>query len=302
MSEESLLGQSGDVAATETVATPEVQTAAAATEPVVSGAPDTAETVAEWKAALEEDLRMDPSMKHINDVGALAKSYVHAQRQLGADKIVVPSKHASEEDWNAVFSKLGKPETLEQYELKPLEGNTTDDEVFSKFKEIAYANNLLPQQAQKVYDWYNSLAGEMVEKQRIENEGLYNEQLQGLKQEWGDGFTDKVQLAQGAVLHVGGEDLKNYMNESGLGNDVTLIKAFAKVAEVLGEDKFQDGRIFTGGYTVEDSKQKVEEVMGDVNNPYFDRKHPGHAAAVKEMSTHFENINRAKPKSGYAVG
>jgi len=295
MSEESLLG-SGAVPVAEPAA-------ALPTDggPIEQKAAPAISMPENWKDILAEDLRADPSMKHINDVGALAKSYVHAQRQMGADKITVPSKHATEDEWRAAFSKLGLPDSMDKYELNPVKGNPTDDEVFSKFKEIAYQNSLLPHQAQKVYDWYNGMADEMVRKQQIENQAIFDEKLQGLKQEWGDAFADKVQLAQGAVLHVGGEELKNYMNESGLGNDTVLIKAFAKVAEVLGEDQFKDGRIFTGGFSVEDSKQKVEQTMGDPKSPYFDKTHPGHAAMVKEMSQHFENLNKAKPRAGFAI-
>ena len=33
----------------------------------------------------------------------LLKSYKHAQSLVGADKIPVPNKHATDEDWNEVF-------------------------------------------------------------------------------------------------------------------------------------------------------------------------------------------------------
>ena len=59
---------------------------------------------------LPEDVRAEPSLKNFQDAGQLAKSYVHAQRMVGADKISVPTKHATDEDWNQVFSKLGVPD------------------------------------------------------------------------------------------------------------------------------------------------------------------------------------------------
>ena len=34
---------------------------------------------------------------------------------VGADKIPVPNKHSTEEDWNEVFKKLGDPNNPEDY-------------------------------------------------------------------------------------------------------------------------------------------------------------------------------------------
>ena len=45
----------------------------------------------------------------------LLKSYKHAQKLVGADKIPVPNKHATEEDWNEVFKRLGAPDKPEDY-------------------------------------------------------------------------------------------------------------------------------------------------------------------------------------------
>ena len=64
-----------------------------------------------WKESLPDDLRDNPSLKSIQDVPGLAKSFIHAQKMVGADKIPVPTEHATKEDWDAVYSKLGRPAT-----------------------------------------------------------------------------------------------------------------------------------------------------------------------------------------------
>jgi hypothetical protein len=45
--------------------------------------------------SLPEDLRMEPSLRNFTDPASLAKSYVHAQRMIGADKIPLPGKTAT---------------------------------------------------------------------------------------------------------------------------------------------------------------------------------------------------------------
>ena len=40
----------------------------------------------DWKASLPEDLRSHPSIENMPDVASLAKSMVHAQSMVGADR------------------------------------------------------------------------------------------------------------------------------------------------------------------------------------------------------------------------
>ena len=55
-----------------------------------AGSPDVAADAApavSFLDTLPEDLRGEPSLRNFNDVGALAKSYTHAQRMIGGDEI-----------------------------------------------------------------------------------------------------------------------------------------------------------------------------------------------------------------------
>ena len=77
----------------------------------------TTEAETNWKDALPEEVREDPSMQAIQSVDNLAKSYVNAQKMVGSDKIIVPNKYAEDNEWNDVFTKLGLPEKAEDYDL-----------------------------------------------------------------------------------------------------------------------------------------------------------------------------------------
>ena len=85
-----------------------------------------------WRESLPDDLRDDPSLKSIQDVPGLAKSFIHAQKMVGADKIPVPTEHATKEDWDAVYSKLGRPATPDDYKV---EGEATDTEAAAPAEE-----------------------------------------------------------------------------------------------------------------------------------------------------------------------
>ena len=114
----------------------------AATEqnPALSGDPlnNTPETNTDWKAGLSDELRADKSLENIKDISSLAKSYIHAQKLVGADKIPVPNKHATEQDWDAVYKRLGRPDTPDGYKYNLPEDQNVNAEALKTFSDHAH--------------------------------------------------------------------------------------------------------------------------------------------------------------------
>ena len=101
----------------------------------------------DWKANLSDEIRNEKSLENISDIESLAKGYVHAQRLVGADKIPVPNKFATEEDWNKVYEKLGRPKSADEYKFNLPEDKTVDEAALKSFAEQAHKLGLLPGQA-----------------------------------------------------------------------------------------------------------------------------------------------------------
>ena len=71
-----------------------------------------------FKDLIPEGFKEEKALDNFNNMEDFVKSYLHAQKLVGADKIPVPNKHATEEDWNEVFKKL-KPALSISKELNP---------------------------------------------------------------------------------------------------------------------------------------------------------------------------------------
>ena len=136
----------------------------AATEqaPALSGDPlnNTPETNTDWKASLSDELRAEKSLENIKDVSSLAKSFIHAQKLVGADKIPVPNKHATKQDWDAVYKKLGRPETPDGYKFNLPEDQKVNEEGLKVFADHAHKLGLLPNQAEGMVKFYNQMRAE----------------------------------------------------------------------------------------------------------------------------------------------
>lgn len=243
-----------------------------------------------WMEALPEELREDATLKSIQDFPSMAKMLVSGQKMVGKDKIVVPGKESTDEDWGNIFDRLGRPEKSEGYKLeKPElpEDMPWDDRLVSSFQDIAHKTGLLPKQAKDVYDWYNGVAKAVhLENQRIEQETFEGAEA-ALKKEWGQAYDQKLELAQTAVRAFAGEDEIKAIEEEGLGNDPRVIKLFANIGSAISEDKLK------GVYQVStpvEVQSEINKVLGDPEHPYHQKKHPEHASAVNAMQELYKQV------------
>ena len=103
---------------------------------------DTTSPATDWKDQLPDDLKGHQALENISDVGVLAKTMIHAQSMVGAEKIAVPGKWATDDDWDQVWNKLGRPEDATGYELDLGEGAEPDAEFIDSFRQAAHGAGL----------------------------------------------------------------------------------------------------------------------------------------------------------------
>ena len=263
-------------------------------KPVLSGDPveKTPEQIqTDWKAGLSDDLRADKSLENIKDISSLAKSYIHAQRLVGADKIPVPNKFATEKDWDAVYEKLGRPKTADEYKYNLSEDQKVDTEALKNFSSQAHKLGLLPTQAQGMVNYYN----EMVGKQLADAENISTSQrekaMTELKTEWGQAYDQKLQKANTVVSSVFPKGIMSMNLEDGtkFGDHPEVIKAFAALGEKMGEDDIikSDGPVYM-------TPKEIEKQIGELQqtgSAYWDKNHPNHDTAVQEVQTLIQKKN-----------
>ena len=256
---------------------PEVQS-----EPIITEQPQEASFI----DTLPEDIRADASLQNFKDAGQLAKSYVHAQRMVGADKMPVPNKNFTEDDWKQTFSKLGVPETPDDYNINYTLQEGADPQPVKNFVSHAHKLGMLPQQVQGILDYYGNLetqGNEEIQKQAELNK-LNSEQE--LRKEFGLAYDKKVNQANNVFGKFFVNDLKDVKLQDGsdILNHPGFIKALSKLSENFSEDNLGTGQTESGGLTPQEAEREVTKIMADTKHPYWLKDHPGHSAAVKEMA------------------
>ncbi len=250
---------------------------------------------ADWRSSLPEDLRAHPALTDIKDVGGLAKSFVHAQSMIGADKIVMPKPDASPAEMADFYNKLGRPGTADGYKFSEttIEGVPKDEATQKWARDIFHKHGLTQKQADGLYQDYIAKVGSDL---KAMNESLATQREQSLEQlrgEWkGNEFDVNVQLAQRAVKTFGSEELVKYLNESGEGDNPLLIKLFANIGKQLGEDQAFGGRSSQSGFVAGPEAAKAEigklQADADFQKAYLNKDAMGHKEAVERMERLFK--------------
>lgn len=255
---------------------------------------------ASWRDALPEDLRENESLKSIKDLGSLAKGYVHAQKAIG-NNVAVPSKDSPQEEWDAFFAKAGRPETADDYDFGSVqspEGVGIDEGLQSKFMEQAHQMGLSQRQAAGMFGWYQGLMGEKIaQDQEAWDQGMASSKSELMK-EYGAAYEERLGQANAAVREFGGEELLTILAESGMGNNPTVIRAFAKIGQAMANDElFGSGQeVGSGRLTPAEAELEISRLQGDPAffKSYTDGEDPGHAAALAQMTKLFEQANAGR--------
>tara|TARA_Y100001951_G_scaffold10642_1_gene6797 strand:- start:346 stop:1203 length:858 start_codon:yes stop_codon:yes gene_type:complete len=260
---------------------------------VLSGDPktETPEVNVDWKQGIPEDIRADKSLESIKDIGSLAKSYIHSQRLVGSDKIPVPNKHATDEDWNAVYEKLGRPKTPGEYKYDIPENANVDKASLNNFSDQAHKLGLLPTQANGMVKFYNEMVSQGIKdadtKALVSRENTTKE----MKQEWGQAYDSKLSKAATLAKSIVDKQLLAAPMADGtmLGDHPLMIRAFAMLADKMGEDN-----IIQASGPAYLTPAQIDKQIGELQQPgsaYWEKRHPNHDAAVQEVQTLLQKKN-----------
>ena len=246
------------------------------------------ETTFDWKNEIPEEVRGNKVFETHKNLGSLLKSHAHQQALIGADKIPVPGNDASDEQWNEVYTRMGKPAEATDYKLdvKMPEGQTADEGLLNWFRGTAHKAGLNNRQAQAMLNEYQKATAEQADQGNVAAEQLTNEGRTQIMKEYGAAFEDKVKVGNAAIAKFNAADLTQLKLADGrtLGDHPDFIRAFVGVGDFIqgqiGEDSL-DGEKTQGGMTPEVVRAKLAELKR-INGPFWNRNDPEHEWTVSE--------------------
>ena len=244
-----------------------------------------------FKDLIPENFKEEKSLENFNNMEDFVKSYLHAQKLVGADKIPVPNKHATEEDWNEVFKRLGAPSDPNDYKYD-FKDQEMDQGQVQEFNKTAHRLGLLPKQAEGLIKFYNEMnVNNAASQEEAAAQAQMNVEAE-LKKEFGPQFNKRLDQAKRLAVNSLGQDfLENtYLKDgSRLGDNLNVIKAFSDLADKLSEDPIIQGD-GTSYMTAKDIEKEITELTQE-GSAYWDKNHINHQKAVDEVLKLREMLN-----------
>ena len=246
----------------------------------------------DFKSLLPDAYKEEKALQNFQDMDGFVKSYLHSQKLVGSDKIPIPNKYGTDEDWNAVYEKLGRPTSSDGYEYNLGKESKLDDNSLKAFSAEAHKLGLLPKQAQGIIKYYNDLAGVSETEANNKAEAGRTEAEKNLRKEFGSTYNDRITAAKKlATSTLGNEFLNNTLLQDGskLGDNPTVVKAFADLAAQMSEDNIVKGD--APAYMSNKEITRQIAVLQQPGSAYWDKNHSSHSDAVAEVQSLIQKKN-----------
>lgn len=201
------------------------------------------------------------------------RSFNEKEKLISSKGYEPPAKDAPSEEWDAFYSRIGRPESPDKYEWEAPEGVELDQESLSAAKAQFHKLGLTPRQFQGIMDFYKNDVGRIAEMEQERQESLLSESQAKLKQEWGDNFEGNLRAANNVLQKL---ELKEALQEAGLLNDARVAKALHKIATLTAEHGRVDG---------DSSRTSINDQIAAIraSKEYQDERHPGRQAKLQEL-------------------
>lgn len=247
-------------------------------------------------AISEPEIREAVAAKKYAHPGVLAKSYVELERAASSrddsKMIRIPDENAKPEDWDVVYTKLGRPVDAEGYKDVNW-GDNADPRMVEFAKNIAWKLGLSPKAAESIMatEW-NAFMAKMAEDEGNSVSQANEQALAELQSSWKGEFDTHrargLQVLQ-ALNKAGFSDADVAAVEKHIGI-TPVIKLLATIGKLSGEGNFLDNQGGGGAndpasMTPEQAKAEIAKRVADAafQKTYTGANEPGHAEALALM-------------------
>src|SRR5262245_31111527 len=254
----------------------------------------TAVVVPDWAKDFDDGSKALIAKKQWKERGDMARAYSELEKfayRDGADKVLIPDATTPEKDRDEFYKKLGWPEKPDDYQFKaPEEAQEYSGELADWFRTTAHKHHIPDALAETLHVEFvsNYLDGA---KTRAANDATQHAEWdRTLHREFGNAYDQRVEIARRAVRTFGDAELIKVLNDSGLGDHPSVVRAFAKMGMKLGEQNLMVGDEQHGsGMTPTEAQDKISAIRRDAKHAFNNPGAPDHAHAVAQMRTLYES-------------
>lgn len=171
--------------------------------------------------------------------GASSTTLVTAEPAAAPAKASVSEPTPAPEGASASTSEPAKaPGAPEKYEFKAPEGQAFDAQVLEAYSTVAKELNLTQEAAQTLLDRIGPVMTERANEQMGVMHLQWFEASKTDKEFGGEKLSENLAVAKKALDQLGTPELRDMLNQSGMGNHPELVRFIYRVGKALSEDTF----------------------------------------------------------------
>lgn len=243
-----------------------------------------------WNGSLSDEYKSLPTFEKFKSADDLAKSYVNLEKMVGKDKIVMPKDEKDVDGWNTVYSRLGRPEAPDKYEVKldlP-EGLSVPDEAINSFKSVAHQYGLSNKQLQGIMGHWSELEKNAYIQSVERKAEVIQSTETGLRKELGANYDVAKTNVEAFINNFAPDEVKqDYLD--GIKSNKDMFKTFYNASKKMGEDSL-GGSKKQLGMSPEEAQQEYNAILYDVKGAYYNNAHPEHESTKQKMMKLLEYI------------
>ncbi|PHR91049.1 MAG: hypothetical protein COA69_13435 [Robiginitomaculum sp.] len=224
--------------------------------------------------------------KNIDDALAAGD---RAQKLVGLDKgqvlkLPVGDPDPANADWQAAWNAAGRPEKSDGYtQFEKIEGvPELSAEQLTTVQADVHDLGLSDRQLQGVMALYGKMGLETEKAKETAGTQATDTATASLQSEWGGSYKDNMN-AVGALMDQYGEGVRDFMNDSGAGNDGRMANFLLNITKVIGEPGTLTGEGNQNTETtVVAAQASLAKLKVDHRDALGSKSHASHDWAVKE--------------------
>lgn len=255
--------------------------------------------------ALPEKYHAVPSIQNFQSVEQVLDAFDETKSKLGqvsASRLVIPGEGAKPDEVEAFQKALGRPDTVEGYEVQPgvipdaLKNSAEMQADLDEMRKFAFANGVNK-------TTFNKMVGFRLEQsikaaKKTEAKDAADRQLveNTLRREWGEGYEARANGVNKMFENYAGANQEALLKK--FGKDPDALAFLGRVLDDLSEDTL--GRMgHTKGNTLtpDEANAEIAAIRADNKHPYNNPEMGrAHVEAKKKMDRLYEQANPGKPK------
>lgn len=222
-----------------------------------------------WQSVLDEGYRDDPVLATVKNFRHLGKITVDTKRMVGKDKIAIPTDASTEAEWGEYHKAGGRPETVEDYNLKAPEGIPEEissmilpKERLAKWQERFFKGGTSKKAADSyIAAFVQDAMADLQAKEQFEKQEM-DELISSLSAEWGAAFEQKKHLGNIALEEgtQGNPELKERLLAKSWWNDPDIVRLISNLGSKFAEGKSPN---FANVPTPADLQTQIDKLRAD---------------------------------------